>query len=154
MSIDTLSRDVSFLKALYEEMTQSTDPKFKEPLEWATALYKAIAPEDQPAEHHNYMAANLAAEIVSNVNMIEHMGIYIHPTGVFTSLESKNELWPLFYYKHDKVKNTVEVDIALRNKSDNRFNTTFKHGVKPLVIRVDPNLLTKPEDDSKTIITA
>lgn len=149
-----LSRDVSFLKALYEEMTQSTDPKFKAPLEWAKALYKAIAPEDQPVEYHSYMGANLAAEIVSNINMIEHTGVYIPPAGVFTSLESQNELWPVFYYRHDRVKNTVEVDIAIRNRSDNRFNTTFKHGVIPLVIELDPSLLTKPEDDSKTIVTA
>lgn len=146
--------EISFLYALHEQMVESKDTKFKAPLEWAKGLCKAINSAGGNTEYQNCISANIAAEIVSNVNMIEHTGVAVDPVGIATSLDAKDPVYPVYYYRHDKAANTVTVDIQLYNTNTNKANTTIKHGVLPLVIAVDPSLLTKPEDDSKSIILA
>lgn len=146
--------ELGFMQALYHQMIESSDIKFKEPLEWSKGLYKAIGAAEGHAVNQLYMSANLAAEIVSNVNMIEHTGIYIPPAGVSSILDVNDPVYPVFYYRHSGSDNTVTIDFQLRNANDNKVNMSIKHEIKPLVIPVDPSLLTKPEDDSKSIITA
>lgn len=146
--------ELGFLQALYHQMLESTDPKFKAPLEWSKELYKTIGGANGHAEHQLYMAANTAAEIVSNVSMIEHTGVYIPPAGVSSVLDKDDLVYPVFYYRHSGTDNTVTVDFQLRRAVDNKINMSINHELKPLVIAVDPSLLTKPEDDSKSIILA